>query len=196
MNYIAAAIFALFVIIVIVVSLKPRDDSNAVPEHERVGRQGEETVRKAMEGILRDKDRLLTNVEIEYEDRRAELDCVVVNQYGVFIIEVKNYKGRLVGGEEDYEWEKYKTTEAGNTYEKTVKNPIRQVRREVYLLASYFRHFGVDAWVEGYTILLYDNSPVDSKYVLHGVADIDRAIHSSRNRLDAKSIDKITGLLT
>lgn len=62
---------------------------------------------------------------------------MVINRYGVFIIEVKNYKGELVGNGDDYEWKKYKTTGAGNTYEKTVKNPIRQVKRQIHMPNCY-----------------------------------------------------------
>lgn len=43
-----------------------------------------------------------------------------MNQYGIFIIEVKNYSGKLVGTEDDYEWQKYHTTPSGNTYFKMV----------------------------------------------------------------------------
>ena len=122
---------------------------------------------------------------------------MVVNKYGVFIIEVKNYKGELVGNEDDYEWEKYKTTDAGNTYEKTVKNPIRQVKRQIHILAQYLKYYGVDVWVKGYVILLCRNSPVDSELVLGSIADIDRVLHTpDRTRLDKKTVEKIVELLS
>ena len=34
---------------------------------------------------------MLTNIKISFEEREAELDNVVINNRGVFIIEVKNY---------------------------------------------------------------------------------------------------------
>ena len=34
---------------------------------------------------------MLTNIKIPFEERDAELDNVVLNNRGVFIIEVKNY---------------------------------------------------------------------------------------------------------
>lgn len=95
------------------------------PEYKRAGIRGEEAAARAIESVLREDDRLFTNVKIEHDGKPTELDNIVVNRFGVFIIEVKNYTGHIVGGEDDYEWQKFKTTNAGNTYEKTVKNPIR-----------------------------------------------------------------------
>lgn len=167
------------------------------PEYKRVGIRGEEAAVRAIQAVLREDDRLFTNVSIEYDGKPAELDNVIVNKYGVFIIEVKNYTGHIVGSEDDYEWQKYKTTDAGNTYEKTVKNPIKQVKRQVYILARYLEYYGPRVWVRGYAILLHGNSPVQSEYMLTSVADIDRVIHSpDRRMLNANTVERITKLLS
>ncbi len=167
------------------------------PEYKRVGILGEEAAVRAIESVLREGDRLLTNVKIEYEGKPAELDNVVVNRYGVFIIEVKNYTGRIVGSEDDYKWQKFKTTDAGNNYEKTIKNPIKQVKRQIYILAHYLEYYGARVWVKGYAILLHGNSPVESSYLLNSVADIDRAIHPcERMILNDVTIEKISELLS
>ena len=100
------------------------------PEYKRVGIRGEVKASNAILSVMRDDDRLFTNVSINYDGRPAELDNVIVNKYGVFVIEVKNYAGAIYGNEDDFEWQKYKTTDAGNTYVKTVKNPIKQVKRQ------------------------------------------------------------------
>ena len=167
------------------------------PEYKRVGIRGEETAARAIQSVLREGDRLYTNVSINYDGKPAELDNVIVNKYGVFIIEVKNYTGHIVGGEDDYEWQKYKTTDAGITYEKQVKNPIKQVKRQVFILACCLRYYGLNVWVSGYAILLHGNSPVRSEYMLTSIADIDRAIHTAnRKMLDAKTVEEIEKLLS
>ena len=76
---------------------------------------------------------LLTNVCVQFDGKRTELDNLIINRSGVYIIEVKTYRGRLFGGADDYEWEKYKVTNAGNVYEKTVKNPIKPVQSDTVL---------------------------------------------------------------
>lgn len=124
------------------------------------------------------------------------MDNLIVNKYGVFIIEVKNYNGCLLGEEDDYNWIKYKDDGYGNVFQKEVKNPLKQVNRQTYLLANYLRENGADVWVEGYAILVQQNSPVDSPHVLTSSADIDKAIHTySRKPLDNKTIEKIRDLV-
>ena len=166
------------------------------PGYKRAGRRGEAAAAKAISGLLGKKERLFTNVSVRAEGGRAELDNIVVNRFGVFIIEVKNYNGYIEGGEEDFEWRKYKMTPAGNTYESSVKNPIKQVKRQVYLLAKYLRYYGSDVWVEGYAFLLQDNSPVESSCILRTPDDIDRAIHTKRRRmLSEEEVEEIARLI-
>ncbi len=198
--------FAIVAVIVLVVILviysksnfpgQPRPPWISEAPEKRAGRIGEQRAAKIISSILREDDRLFTNIQVSFENKTAELDNVIVNKYGVFIIEVKNYNGWLIGSEDDYEWTKYHVTDAGNTYSKTVKNPIRQVKRQVHILAKYLDYYGTKVWVEGYAILLHGNSPINSKYVLSSVSEIDRAIHTfGRDRLTKRNIEEISKLL-
>lgn len=197
MIYLVLGIIALVVIIVIVAKNSDFTGTIFEPEYKRVGRYGETIASNVIRQVLREDDYLFTNVSISYEGKPTELDDVVVNKYGVFIIEVKNYTGFIVGGEDDYEWQKYKKTDAGNTYEKTVKNPIKQVKRQIYILAHYLDYYGARVWVNGYAMLLHGNSPVESEYILNSIADIDLAIHTpGRNCLAANTVEKIKQLLS
>lgn len=162
----------------------------------QAGRYGEKVASEMISQVLREGDHLLTNIEIVYDSKQAEMDSIVVNKFGVFIFEVKNYSGQLLGDEDDFEWQKIKITDAGNMYSKQVKNPIRQLKRQVYLLANYLKYHQIRVWVEGYVILLHQNSPVDSAYVISDLSDIDRAIHTKgKNSLHPKQIEQIVKLL-
>lgn len=162
----------------------------------RAGRHGEKIAAEIISRVLREGDYLLTNTEIAYDGKRAEMDCTVVNKFGVFIFEVKNYSGQLIGDEDDYEWQKIKITDSGNMYTKQVKNPIKQVKRQVHLLAHYLQYHRIKVWVEGYVILLHQNSPVDSGYIISSLSDIDRVIHTKgKNHLHPKAIEQIITLL-
>lgn len=161
----------------------------------RAGRRGEEVATDIISRVLTDDDILLTNVRISFEGSRSEVDNLIINSHGVFIIEAKNYVGELVGGLDDYEWKKYKTTPGGDIYCKTVKNPIKQVKRQIYILSHILRQHKLDVWVDGYVILLEKNSPVDDNMILESLSDIDKAIHGlGNNRLSDKEIDIITGI--
>ena len=191
----------IFIIIAIIVTavaiiVKTAEITATESGKRRAGRQGEIAATNAIRSVLRDGDLLFTNVEISYDGKPAELDNVIVNSFGVFIIEVKNYKGRLYGNEDDYEWTKYKEDGYGNTFEKKVKNPIKQVKRQVYVLAKYLNYHGIRVWVEGYALLLYGNSPINSTEILSNTDDIDRAIHTpGSNKLSGEQINFIANFI-
>lgn len=194
---IIAAITAIIIIIAIIlkITIEPRKFT-IEPGNRYAGRLGEIAATNEIKTVLRDGDQLFTNVEISFEGKPTELDNVIVNRFGVFIIEVKNYKGRLYGNENDYEWRKYKSDGYGNTFVKEVKNPIRQVKRQVYILAKYLNYYGSYVWVEGYALLMQGNSPVQSTYVLSDIDNVDRAIHTPRrNRLTKQQIASVAKLL-
>lgn len=167
-----------------------------ITEKERAGIRGEVRAAKIINNVLESGDYLFQNIEIEVDNRPAEFDSVVVNKYGVFIFEVKNYKGTLEGDEDDYEWKKYSVSEAGNTYVKTVKNPIKQVKREIYLMSEYLKRHGVKVWVKGYAMLMNGNSPVFSEHLVTSSRDIDFAVHTSdRKILTQNEVNRIIKLL-
>lgn len=188
-------IIAAFIVAIALLSKSASKKRNEA-EIRRAGLEGEDIAAELIKRILREDDVYLRNINIVFDEKEAELDSVVINKYGVFVIEVKSYIGSLYGSEDDYEWQKYKTTSAGNTYEKTVKNPLRQVKRQVYVLAKYLDYYGAKVWVEGYAMLTNNNSPVESEYMLNDIYDIDRVIHSQgRNILTKKQIENIVSIL-
>ena len=78
---------------------------------------------------------------------------------------MKNYSGTLAGDADDFEWEKLHMSQGGNIYIKTVKNPIRQVKRQIYILAKYLDYYGVRTWVEGYVYMCDAESPVEDEHI-------------------------------
>ena len=67
----------------------------------RAGRAGEAEATELIRSVLREDDRLFTGVNVAIDGKRTELDNVIVNPRGVFIIEVKTYSGTLKGSESD-----------------------------------------------------------------------------------------------
>lgn len=162
----------------------------------RAGKRGEKEATGIIKQVLQEDDILLTNVCVKYKEKATELDNVIINRRGVFIIEVKNYSGTLTGKEDDYEWTKYKVSRGGNIYEKQVRNPIKQVRRQVYILARFLKYSGIRVWVEGYVLLLNNNSPVHNDMVLESFEGIDQALHGrTHNSLNSGAVAAIKELL-
>lgn len=166
------------------------------PKH-KAGVLGEKQARDIIESVLKKKDKLINNISIEYDGKKTELDNVIVNNRGVFIIEVKNYSGIIFGNEFDSEWEKFTETKQGNVYKKIIRNPIKQVNRQVYILAKYLKYYGINVWIEGYIYFVNNNSPIQSKNILESKADINNAIHQqTNNNLNDSDVRKIRILLS
>ena len=200
MTIVAIIVFILILALIIVYRQSFHRESHGgtiYPLHpERAaGRKGELKAELIIESVLQDNDIYLTNVAISYNGQETELDNIIVNRTGVFIIEVKNYSGTLAGNVDDYEWLKTHISSGGNAYTKTVKNPIRQVKRQIYILAHYLDYYGVRVWVEGFAYFARENSPVASDRVLQTPADIDRAIHGGKKQLSQQQIQKVIEIL-
>lgn len=189
MKYIIGISFIIIFFILLVKLISKIDITLFESGEERAGRHGEQFVSQIIREILNEKDVLLTNVKVSFEGKNTELDNVIINNRGVFIIEVKNYSGILIGDEDDFEWIKNKYTEAGNFYQKSVKNPIKQIKRQVYILSGYLKAHGFDVWIEGYVFFVEGKSPINSKYILNTQKDIDTVIHFGINN-KLKKVDK------
>lgn len=148
----------------------------------QAGRMGERIATAVISEVLREDDFLLTNVPVFFDGKQTELDNVIINSNGVFIIEVKNLRGVLSGDEDSYDWIQTKSSSGGEFYQKTVKNPIGQVKRQIYILSNYLQENDVDVWIEGYVFFVERNSPIKSEYVLETRRDIDRAIHRGKKQ--------------
>ena len=185
----------IFFIFILWLALKSGFISVELPE-KRAGRLGERFAYEVIAEILRDDDVLLNNVTLTADGKQAEFDEIIINPQGVFIIEVKNYSGELFGDEDDYEWIKNKMTPGGQFFQKPVKNPIKQVKRQIYVLSQYLKSNGINVWINGYVFFVQNNSPVMSPYVLETQRDIDEAIHGNGERvLDDYTIKRIRELL-
>ena len=196
MNYIYEIILLAIIAIIPIIVIWHLGDLTQSGQ-KRAGIRGEKFTIKLIRETMRNDDILLCNVRISFEGKKTEIDNVILNKRGIYIIEVKNYIGTITGGLNDYEWSKTKTTASGNEYTSVVKNPINQVRRQVYLLANYLKANGINIWIEGYAFLVEGNSPVQSAYILHNQEDIDAAIHlRTNNKLNSQTREKIIELLS
>jgi hypothetical protein len=194
MEYIIIPLIAAALITAIILIIKKSGRTEAEDGMEKAGRDGEKYAVQVIRSVMRRGDALLTNVHVSYGGRETELDNVIVNGGGVYIVEVKSYKGRLEGREDDFNWTQYRTDGKGG---KTVKNPIKQVKRQIYITSKYLRQNGAPkVSVDGFAILLYSESPAESRYILKSTAKIDKAIHAKTSKaLSRAEKEAVVGIL-
>jgi len=82
---------------------------------------GERAVSIYLEQLPKEEYTLLSDLILPTETGTTQIDHVVVSVYGVFVIEVKNYKGWIFGSEKSAQWTQ-------NIYgkKKSFMNPIHQ----------------------------------------------------------------------
>lgn len=75
---------------------------------------------------------VLSDLIIPFSGGSAQIDNLVVSPYGIFVIEVKNYKGWIFGNEKDANW-------VQNIYGKKnyFMNPLRQNFKHIKALSEY-----------------------------------------------------------
>lgn len=99
---------------------------------------------------------VIPNVELNVPSAgRTELDQVVIGLGGLFIVETKNYHGILKGKAEDEKLQKIKISPAGETYTDYVKNPVRQIKRQIHILKQYLGQCGLHPFINGIVYLVH-----------------------------------------
>lgn len=99
---------------------------------ERKGRIGEEYVHNILAQAIRGTDaKLISNYIFQGASISVQIDHIVINRNGVYVIETKNYSGYIFGEEKDKEWTQVLSN--GNKKNK-FRNPIKQNNGHIYQL--------------------------------------------------------------
>ncbi|WAH40676.1 NERD domain-containing protein [Alicyclobacillus fastidiosus] len=89
-----------------------------------LGHRGESIVRSRLDELDTSKYIVVNDLLIPNQKSKSgtsQIDHVVVSRYGVFIIETKNYSGRIMGKETDAQW-----TQVNYRRKDRFGNPLRQ----------------------------------------------------------------------
>lgn len=81
--------------------------------------------------LSKKKYHLIKNVTLPTEDGTTQIDHVIVSIYGVFVVETKNIKGWIFGGEKQKTW-----TQVIFKHKNKFQNPLRQNYKHVKTLQS------------------------------------------------------------
>ena len=103
----------------------------------QIGKQGEEETIRQLERI-RGVKHIFHNVYVPLKDKKntTEIDMVMVHEKGIFVIENKNYSGRIYGDEEEARWRQVQKKN-GRKWERTFYNPVWQNRTHIRNLKRF-----------------------------------------------------------
>lgn len=101
------------------------------------GHQAEKKVKKALSKFVKRYGGYLYN-DIYVQDETgfsSNIDHIILNRAGLFIIETKGNKGIVRGNSDDKYWTCIKKPHQGD---KTIRNPIKQNKAHIYTLKKMF----------------------------------------------------------
>lgn len=100
------------------------------------GRVGEKFLSGKLRRLPNDQYRVLNNVILPTQEGSSQIDHLVISVYGIFVIETKNYKGWIFGGENSEYWTQ-------NIYGHKYKlyNPIFQNAGHIRALRSVLKGY-------------------------------------------------------
>lgn len=112
------------------------------------GINGERVATKVL-STLPDDYTVFQDVIVAYDNKKSEIDNIVVGRSGVFIVEVKNHNSHIEGDLKNRYWTQHKVGRGGTPYTDEMYNPVKQVGTQIYCLANYLRQNGVNIYIEG-----------------------------------------------
>ena len=127
MTYFITFILIIVIICIFINSLKKTSFFN--PSYKINGVIGEEKVKRKLAKLNSNMYKVINDVIFESDNRTVQIDHIVVSIYGIFVIETKNYGGKLYGSEKSTYWKQYIGKERHEFY-----NPIKQNWAHIYAL--------------------------------------------------------------
>lgn len=82
---------------------------------------GEKTTASILYLLDKSKYKVINNIVLDAAGKTTQIDHIVISDFGVFVIETKNYKGWILGGENSEYW-----TQVIYKRKEKLYNPIRQ----------------------------------------------------------------------
>ncbi len=119
------------------------------------GHLGEKSTAAILARLDQSKYSVINNLVLQTRGRTSQIDHVVVSNFGIFVIETKNYKGWIFGGDEAEYW-----TQVLYKYKQQFYNPIRQNRGHVLALKHHLRAFPNIAYIP--IVVFSDNATLKS----------------------------------
>lgn len=114
-------LIVLVVVVIWTILSKPDKTNTYYESPEEKGLNGENDVKKILSYLPKEEYIVLNDVLLPLGNGMTQVDHIVVSLYGIFVIETKNYSGKIYGGKSSAQWKQYIRGE-----EFTFQNPLIQ----------------------------------------------------------------------
>jgi hypothetical protein len=148
---------------------------------------GEKPVEFHLTDLDKSKYDIINNIIIKSGDSSTQIDHVVVSNFGVFVIQVENYKGKIIGKEYDESWYRRIHIEREKLH-----NPISENYKHIQALQEFLKEFDKLKYIPIVTFTtnakLQVTSNTDVVYTINLVKTIKRYTEEVISDVDKKKI--------
>lgn len=109
---------------------------------------GEKNVAKILSSLPSAQYKIINDILLESNGKTVQIDHLIISVYGIFVIETKNYKGRITGSDNSEYWMK---NIYGNKY--IFYNPIKQNEAHIFALKNRL-NLSIDKFI---SIIVFSN---------------------------------------
>lgn len=148
---------------------------------EEKGAEGEAFVSNIIGGTVFGEQYLINDIIITYNGKSSQIDHILINTNGIYVIETKNYAGYIYGSEEDMYW-----TQVINQYTKNrFYNPVKQNATHVYNLKRL-----LNTTVPIHSLVVFTKANIQKVYIPNVITIRDLAIevHNKKGPLTAQEM--------
>ena len=152
------------------------------------GKRGEKQVRRIIGNTIEGKKYVINDYIISTDNKSSQVDHIVINPYGIFVIETKNYSGQIYGSESQLEWTQ--VLKYGKVKNKFY-NPLKQNATHIYAIKNIIGAFPIRSLV----VFVQNNT---SNIVANNViplSDLKKSLHIGENVLSVSKMQTAYELL-
>ena len=177
------ALFIILAVVVILASLAAAWEKTPAGK----GFKGEQMVKKFIGGTIIGKQYVINDIMVTDEEcKSSQIDHIVVNQNGIFVIETKNYSGTIYGKENAQEW-----VQSLNYGKRTNKfyNPVKQNATHIYRLRQKLQ---TDVDIHSVVVFVQGNIEHIESENVYDVYDIKGALQKEgKTKLSMKEMERL-----
>ena len=120
------------VVFLIIISVSVASVKRPKPTVEEIGAEGEKQVKSVIEDYDGEQY-VFNNYMAKRDSKTSQIDHIVINKYGVFVIETKNYAGTIFGRVDQQKWTQVL---AGGNKRNKFYNPVKQNATHIYRICK------------------------------------------------------------
>lgn len=171
----------LFIVLIIIFSIIVTKYIYKYASAEARGERGEKEVRNVIGETVENEKYIINDLILQDEDKTAQIDHIVINPRAVFVIETKNYSGRIYGSENQQQWTQ--VLERGGKKNK-LYNPLKQNATHIY----YIKKLLGDLPIRSVVVFVQNNTEYITDKNVIPLRDLERTLKTGENVLTAEQM--------